>query len=109
MCPSNVRSYCHETSPIRLPKSGLNKDNRHAKMDRKEITKSQPYTKYRQGVWNINIYGLPISVQRKKQTDILLCHFPTGKERVGQSFEQSDFSGDYLKLNIQWYSNSGGT
>lgn len=60
-------------------------------------------------------FGISISMaclsqyKEKKQTDILLCHFPTGKERVGQSFEQSDFSGDYLKLNIQWYSNSGGT
>lgn len=79
-------------------------------MDRKEATKSQPYTKYRQGVWNIN-YLKPayLSTEKKKQTDIILCHFPTGKKRVGQSFEQSDFSGDCLTLKIQWYSNAGGT
>lgn len=101
----------HEISPTWLPKIGLNKDNRHAKMHRKETTKPQPYIKCKQGVGIINIHSLSISVQRKKkQTDILLCHFPTGKERVGQSFEQSDFSGDnYLKLKIQWYSNAGGT
>lgn len=60
-------------------------------------------------------FGISISkaclsqYREKKQTDIILCHFPTGNKGVGQSFEQSDFSGDCLTLKIQWYSNAEGT